>query len=61
MRLLAICLVALIFGFMGSIPLAGPIAIMAVARASRGKYSEAMRIGLGAAAAEGIYAGLAFW
>jgi threonine/homoserine/homoserine lactone efflux protein len=61
MRLLAICLVALVFGFMGSMPLAGPIAIMAVARASRGKYSEAVRIGLGAAAAEGIYAGLAFF
>jgi threonine/homoserine/homoserine lactone efflux protein len=61
MRLLAICLVALIFGFMGSMPLAGPIAIMAVARASQGKYSEATRIGLGASAAEGIYAGLAFW
>ena len=61
MQLIAICVVALVFGFMGSMPLAGPIAIMAVARASRGKYSEAMRIGLGAAVAEGIYAGLAFW
>jgi threonine/homoserine/homoserine lactone efflux protein len=61
MKLIAICVVALVFGFMGSMPLAGPIAIMAVARASRGKYGEAMRIGLGAAAAEGIYAGLAFW
>ena len=61
MRLLAICLLALVFGYMGSMPLAGPIAIMAVARASRGKYSESLRIGLGAAAAEGIYAGLAFW
>jgi threonine/homoserine/homoserine lactone efflux protein len=61
MKLIAICVVALVFGFMGSMPLAGPIAIMAVARASRGKYGEAMRIGLGAAVAEGIYAGLAFW
>jgi threonine/homoserine/homoserine lactone efflux protein len=52
---------ALVFGFIGSMPLAGPIAIMAVSRASRGRYSEALRIGLGAAAAEGIYAGLAFW
>jgi|CZKU01.1.fsa_nt_gi threonine/homoserine/homoserine lactone efflux protein len=61
MRVVAICLMALVFGFVGSMPLAGPIAVMAVSRASRGKYGEAMRIGLGAAAAEGIYAGTAFW
>ena len=61
MRLIAICVVALVFGFVGSMPLAGPIAIMAMARASRGKYGEAMRIGLGAAVAEGLYAGVAFW
>jgi threonine/homoserine/homoserine lactone efflux protein len=61
MRLIAICVVALTFGFVGSMPLAGPIAIMAVARASRGRYSEALRIGLGAAVAEGLYAGIAFW
>jgi threonine/homoserine/homoserine lactone efflux protein len=61
MRLIAICLVALVFGFGGSMPLAGPIALMSVARASRGKYSEALRIGLGAAVAEGLYAALAFW
>jgi threonine/homoserine/homoserine lactone efflux protein len=61
MQLIAICVVALLFGFVGSMPLAGPIAIMSVARASRGKYSEALRVGLGAAVAEGIYASLAFW
>ncbi len=61
MRLIAICAVALVFGFVGSMPLAGPIAILAMARASRGKYSEAMRVGLGAAVAEGLYAGVAFW
>jgi threonine/homoserine/homoserine lactone efflux protein len=61
MRLIAICLVALVFGFVGSMPLAGPIALMAVARSSHGKYSEALRIGLGAAAAEGLYAAIAFW
>ncbi|HEX3771813.1 MAG TPA: LysE family transporter [Polyangiaceae bacterium] len=61
MRLLAICLLALVFGFVGSMPLAGPIAILAVSRATHGKYAEALRIGLGAAGAEGIYAALAFW
>jgi threonine/homoserine/homoserine lactone efflux protein len=61
MRVVAICVMALVFGFIGSMPLAGPIAILAVSRASRGKYGEALRIGLGAAAAEGVYAGIAFW
>src|SRR3984957_3974139 len=61
MQLIAICIVALLFGFVGSMPLAGPIAILSVARASGGKYREALRVGLGAAVAEGIYASLAFW
>lgn len=61
MRLLAICVMALVFAFVGSMPLAGPIALMAVSRATRGKYRDALHIGLGAAAAEGIYAGIAFW
>src|SRR4051794_36506930 len=61
MRLLAICVMALSFGFLGSMPLAGPIAILAVSRASQKRYGEALRIGLGAAVAEGVYAGVAFW
>lgn len=56
-----ICAVALVFAFIGSMPLAGPIAILTLSRAASGKFGEALRIGLGAAAAEGIYAGLAFW
>jgi threonine/homoserine/homoserine lactone efflux protein len=58
---LVICLVALVFAFLGSMPLAGPIAILTLSRAASGRYAEALRIGLGAALAEGIYAGLAFW
>lgn len=61
MRLLAVCVMALVFGFVGSMPLAGPIALLAVSRASRQRYGEALRIGLGAAVAEGLYAGVAFW
>jgi threonine/homoserine/homoserine lactone efflux protein len=49
------------FGFVGSMPLAGPIAILAVSRATQKKYGEGLRIGLGAAVAEGLYAGIAFW
>jgi threonine/homoserine/homoserine lactone efflux protein len=42
-------------------PLAGPIALLVLSRATQSRYGEALRIGLGAAAAEGVYAGLAFW
>ncbi|MDP9037040.1 MAG: LysE family transporter [Myxococcota bacterium] len=61
MSSLTICAIALGFGFFGSMPLAGPIAIMVLSRAAAGKLAEAIRIALGAAVAEGIYAGLAFW
>jgi threonine/homoserine/homoserine lactone efflux protein len=61
MRLLAICVIALAFGFFGSMPLAGPVAVMVFSRASRRRYADALQIGLGAAAAEGLYAGIAFW
>jgi threonine/homoserine/homoserine lactone efflux protein len=61
MRLLATCLIAMAFGFFGSMPLAGPVAVMVFSRASRRRYAEALQIGLGAAAAEGLYAGVAFW
>jgi threonine/homoserine/homoserine lactone efflux protein len=57
----AASLVALVFGYIGSIPLAGPIAVMQLSRGARGRFSEALRIGLGAAVAEAIYAGAAFW
>jgi len=58
---LAICASAFAFGFVGSMPLAGPIAVMVVSRAASRRFSEALHIGLGAALAEGIYAGVAFW
>lgn len=61
MRWLAVCSLALVFGFFGSVPLVGPIAIMVLSRAARRRFDEARRIGLGAAIAEGIYAGVAFW
>lgn len=61
MRLVAVCLVALVFGFVGSMPLAGPISVMVVARAARKQFREALYVGLGAAGAEAIYAGVAFF
>lgn len=61
MRLLATSLLALAIGFLGSMPVAGPVAVMTLSRAARERFGEALRIGLGAAVAEGIYAGIAFW
>jgi threonine/homoserine/homoserine lactone efflux protein len=61
MRLLAVCAVAFAFGFIGSMPLAGPISVMVVSLAARKKLTEALHVGLGAAVAEAGYAGLALW
>ncbi len=56
----AVCAIALGFGFFGSMPLLGPISIMVFSRAAQKKYAEALHIALGAALAEGTYAGVAF-
>ncbi|MGD0677953.1 MAG: LysE family transporter [Polyangiaceae bacterium] len=58
---LAVCAIAMAFGYVGSMPLAGPIAVLMLSRAADRRFGEALRIGLGAALAEGIYAGVAFW
>ncbi len=61
MRLVAVCVIAFLFGYVGSMPLAGPIAVLMLSRAAQGRFSEALRVGIGAGLAEGIYAGVAFW
>ena len=61
MAFVAVSLVAFVVAFVGSLPLAGPIAILVVSSAAGRRYQEARRIAFGAAAAEGIYAFLAFW
>ncbi len=61
MRIVAICAIALAFGFFGSMPIAGPISVMVISRAARRRFDEAVHIGLGAAAAEAISAGVAFF
>ncbi|MGO8992952.1 MAG: LysE family translocator [Polyangiaceae bacterium] len=61
MSFVAVCIVAVVLGFVGSLPLAGPIALLVVSNGVSGRYKEALRIALGAALAEGIYAFLAFW
>jgi threonine/homoserine/homoserine lactone efflux protein len=61
MEIVAVCAIAFAFGFFGSTPLAGPISVMVVARAARQRFKEARDIGVGAALAEAVYAGVAFW
>ncbi len=57
--LLALVL-GLICGFVGSIPIAGPVAVLVVERGLGGRGREGLALAGGAAIAEGIYAGLAF-
>jgi threonine/homoserine/homoserine lactone efflux protein len=58
---LAICAIAFAFGFVGSMPLVGPISVLVVSRVACKEFDAARRIGVGAAIAEGIYAAVAFW
>jgi threonine/homoserine/homoserine lactone efflux protein len=52
---------AYLFGLFGSIPPAGPIAVLIVSRGAERRYQSALRIGLGAAVVEGVYAFISFW
>lgn len=61
MPFVAVSVVAFVFAFVGSLPLAGPIALLVVSSSASQRYEEARRIAFGAAVAEGIYAFLAFW
>ena len=57
--LLALVL-GLVCGFVGSIPIAGPVAVLVVERGLGGRAREGLAIAIGASIAEGVYAGLAF-
>jgi threonine/homoserine/homoserine lactone efflux protein len=61
MSFLAVSIVAMVFSFVGSLPLAGPIAVLVVSNGVNGRHRDALHIACGAAVAEGIYAFLAFW
>lgn len=60
MSLLIVTLVALVLGFVGSMPLAGPISVMVVSRGAEARFNEGLRLAMGSALAEGIYAAVAF-
>jgi threonine/homoserine/homoserine lactone efflux protein len=49
------------FGFIGSMPIAGPIAILVFGRGLEDRRRSGMYLAAGAAIAESIYAYLAFW
>ena len=54
-------LIGFLFGFVGSMPVAGPIAALVFTRALQGRTRSGMHIAIGGAVAEAIYAALAFW
>jgi threonine/homoserine/homoserine lactone efflux protein len=58
---LVISVIAFVFGFVGSMPLAGPIAVLVVSNSFEGRHSAALRLAFGAATAEAIYAFVAFF
>jgi threonine/homoserine/homoserine lactone efflux protein len=54
-------LLGFVLGFLGSIPIAGPVAAMVLERAATRRAREARAIAMGAALAESGYALMAFW
>jgi threonine/homoserine/homoserine lactone efflux protein len=61
MPFVVVSAVAFVFAFVGSMPVAGPGAILVVSRAALREYKSALLVALGGALAEGVYAGLSFW
>ncbi|MEO8874052.1 MAG: LysE family transporter [Polyangiaceae bacterium] len=54
-------IIGLVFAFFGSIPIAGPIAVVVLSRGLEHRGRAGLFIAMGAAVAEAIYAFLAFW
>jgi threonine/homoserine/homoserine lactone efflux protein len=50
-----------LFGFVGSVPVAGPISVLVFARGVENRFFGGVALAVGGALAEGIYAGLALW
>ncbi len=59
--MIAALVIGLLFGFFGSIPVAGPISAVVLHRGLTGRAASGALVGLGCAVAEGGYAYLAFW
>jgi len=59
--MLVALLIGFALGFLGSVPIAGPISAMVFERALQDRPREGRAIALGAAVAESFYALMAFW
>jgi threonine/homoserine/homoserine lactone efflux protein len=60
-KMLTALLAGLGLGFVGSIPVAGPTAVVVVDRALENRWREGLDVAIGAAIAESLYALVAFW
>jgi threonine/homoserine/homoserine lactone efflux protein len=60
-HLLLAVIAGAVMGFVGSMPIAGPVAVLVLERGLVGRGREGLAVALGAATAESIYAFLAFW
>lgn len=59
--MLVALILGFVLGFVGSMPIAGPISLLVLSRGLENRTSNALHLALGAALAEGCYAYLAFW
>ncbi|MCK5796418.1 MAG: LysE family transporter, partial [Deltaproteobacteria bacterium] len=59
--MLIAAIIGFLFGFIGSMPVAGPIAVIVFARGIEGRLRSGLAVAVGGALAEGVYAFLAFW
>jgi threonine/homoserine/homoserine lactone efflux protein len=59
--MLAALAAGLLFGFFGSMPLAGPISVLVFSRGIQGRFRTGLFTALGASVAESLYALFAFW
>ncbi len=59
--MVVVLLIGFTLGFFGSVPLAGPIAVLVFAYGLDGRFRTGIFLSLGAALAESIYAYAAFW
>jgi threonine/homoserine/homoserine lactone efflux protein len=60
-HLLFALLAGAVMGFIGSMPIAGPVSVLVLERGLVGRGREGWSVALGAAGAETVYAFLAFW
>jgi threonine/homoserine/homoserine lactone efflux protein len=58
---LAAVIVGMVLGYIGSMPVAGPIALLVLGRGLENRSRNGLALAFGAAIAESIYAYLAFW